>query len=218
MHSINKDGKLVGVNDRWLKEFGYKRQDVLGRKSTEFLSEESRELANRVLPDFWRRGLVRSVGFRFLRKNGEPFDVLLDAEVSPLDSEECGTIAVLRDSADPMQYELASTIIRALQHIRVVERELHYPEGAEHVRELSHVTRRDRAVVAAGAQPTHEALGSFLEMGQDIVHNLRAWVAVLEEGQGASLERQEELTGVVRRIESHLRELLDANNMAHRRD
>ena len=36
MHSIDSDGTLIRVNQRWLERLGYSKNEVLGRKSTEF--------------------------------------------------------------------------------------------------------------------------------------------------------------------------------------
>ena len=33
LHSIDADGILVAVSDRWLEVFGYERNEVIGRKS-----------------------------------------------------------------------------------------------------------------------------------------------------------------------------------------
>ena len=37
MHSIDRDGRIVAVNREWLKRLGYERDEVLGRKSIDFL-------------------------------------------------------------------------------------------------------------------------------------------------------------------------------------
>ena len=36
MHSIDKSGRIVAVNREWLKRLGYERNEVLGKKSTDF--------------------------------------------------------------------------------------------------------------------------------------------------------------------------------------
>src|SRR2546426_15399 len=42
LHSIGEDGRLLAVNDHWLRVMGYERGEVLGRLVTEFVAEESR--------------------------------------------------------------------------------------------------------------------------------------------------------------------------------
>ena len=57
MHSIDSEGRIVNVNDKWLEVMGYDRSDVLNRRSIEFLTEESKKVAvEEILPDFFRTG------------------------------------------------------------------------------------------------------------------------------------------------------------------
>ena len=60
MHSTCPDGRLLRVNRRWLQTLGYDWEDVQGRKSTDFLTEESRLWASQdALPLFLRVGSAR---------------------------------------------------------------------------------------------------------------------------------------------------------------
>ena len=78
MHSIDREGRLVSVNDYWLEALGYQPREVYGRRSTEFLTEASRRYAVEVaLPEFMRTGLARDVEYQMVKKNGEVMDVLL---------------------------------------------------------------------------------------------------------------------------------------------
>jgi len=78
MHSIDIDGRLISVNDYWLEALGYERTEVMGRRSTEFLTEASRRYAFEIaLPDFMRTGVAKVVEYQMEKKNGEVMDVLL---------------------------------------------------------------------------------------------------------------------------------------------
>ena len=80
MHSIDREGKLVSVNDHWLATLAYRRQEVIGRKSTEFLTEASRRYAQQViLPRFFETGYCENVPYQMLTKEGKAIDVLLSA-------------------------------------------------------------------------------------------------------------------------------------------
>lgn len=80
MHSIDNEGRLLHVSDYWLKTLCYERHEVIGRMSTEFLTEESREHALEVvLPRFQREGHCTDVEYQFIRKDGGIIDVLLSA-------------------------------------------------------------------------------------------------------------------------------------------
>jgi hypothetical protein len=54
---------------------------VLGKKSIDFLTEDSRMRAIiDTLLLFWKVGTARSIGYQFVRKDGDVLDLLLDAE------------------------------------------------------------------------------------------------------------------------------------------
>jgi two-component system cell cycle sensor histidine kinase/response regulator CckA len=80
LHSIDPAGRLVNVSDHWLREMGYRREEVLGRRSVEFLTEESRARAvNQVLPEFFRSGEVWDIEYQVIRKDGSLMDVMVSA-------------------------------------------------------------------------------------------------------------------------------------------
>lgn len=80
MHSIDHSGRLVSVSDQWLQTLGYRRDEVIGRYSTEFLTAQSRTYAREVvLPDFMRSGVCDNIEYQFMKKSGEIIDVLLSA-------------------------------------------------------------------------------------------------------------------------------------------
>jgi len=77
LHSINREGRLVDVSELWLQKLGYTREEVLGRPSTDFLTEESARYAREVvLPEFFRAGHCE-VEYQMVRKDGEVFPVRL---------------------------------------------------------------------------------------------------------------------------------------------
>lgn len=80
LHSIDKEGFLVNVSDRWLEMMGYCRDEVIGRRSTAFLTEQSRLYAlEAVLPSFMEKGFCSDVSYQMVRKDGGIIDVLLSA-------------------------------------------------------------------------------------------------------------------------------------------
>jgi|GEM_PF-15459 len=80
LHSIDCNGKLISVSNYWLQILGYERHEVLGRSSTDFLTEESRRYAREViLPRYFKSGVCTDVSYQFVKKNGETIDVLLSA-------------------------------------------------------------------------------------------------------------------------------------------
>jgi len=80
MHSIDRSGRLVSVSDHWLRTLGYRRDEVIGRYSTEFLTEQSRTYAREVvLPGFMHSGVCDNIEYQFVKKSREIIDVLLSA-------------------------------------------------------------------------------------------------------------------------------------------
>ena len=81
MHSIDGGGYLLAVSDFWLETLGYTREEVIGRKLTDFFTEKSRDLAEEtVLPHFFEVGSVKDIPYQLVRKNGEVIDVLISAK------------------------------------------------------------------------------------------------------------------------------------------
>ena len=80
LHSIDENGLLMSVSDAWLAKLGYARDEVLGRRSSDFLTAESREHAVRnVLPEFFRLGRCENVQYQMVCKDGSVIDVFLSA-------------------------------------------------------------------------------------------------------------------------------------------
>ena len=80
LHSIDRDARIVDVNDYWLKTMGYDRSEVIGRKVTDFFTDASRKYAQEIVqPAFFRDGIVKEAAYQFIKKNGDVMNVLLSA-------------------------------------------------------------------------------------------------------------------------------------------
>ena len=79
MHSIEVDGKLSRVSDYWLQKMEYSREEVLGKRSVEFMTAESREKALKILPDFIRSGVASNLEYDFVTKRGKVLNTLLSS-------------------------------------------------------------------------------------------------------------------------------------------
>jgi len=107
LHSIDRNGIVVDVNDYWLKTMGYAQSEVLGRKVTDFYSSASKKYAQDVVqPAFFRDGIAKDISFQFIKKNGDVLDVLLSA-AAELDA--AGNVvrsqAVIEDVTERKQME-----------------------------------------------------------------------------------------------------------------
>ena len=212
MHSIDTSGTLVRVNRRWTETLGYEADEVMGKKSVEFLTEESRDRAiNNTLPLFWRAGHARSIGYRFVRKDDRVVDLLLDAEVYPFPNGNRRSYAVLYHGEDPVERTQASKTLLELRQLTSVwhryEKVLS-PEGTD-------TTESDRQAVERLPEhtlepPASDVVAAFLELAQDTSMSLRAVARVQEELAGAMIEHQPELLLVLKSIDRTLSYLADA--------
>ncbi|HYA73045.1 MAG TPA: PAS domain S-box protein, partial [Roseiarcus sp.] len=88
LQSIDEAGRLIGASDAWLAKLGYKREEVIGRLSSDFLTPQSREHAiKNILPEFFRSGRCENVEYQMVAKDGRVIDVLLS---SILDDDPSG--------------------------------------------------------------------------------------------------------------------------------
>ena len=80
LHSIDPEGRLVSVSDYWVELMGYSRDEVIGRKLTDFFTAASRQVAEtKIIPLFFNTGFLQDIPYQFVKKNGEKIDVLLSA-------------------------------------------------------------------------------------------------------------------------------------------
>ena len=99
VHSIDASGAIVDVSQRWLEILGYSRSEVIGRRSTDFLTEESKAYAvENVLPEFFRTGRCVDVPYQICARDGRILDVLLSAScVRGDDGQVLRSIAIMQD-------------------------------------------------------------------------------------------------------------------------
>lgn len=77
LHSIDHEGRIAEVSDLWLEKLGYTWDEVIGRPSTDFLSEDSARYAREVvLPLFFETGAC-DVEYDMVRKDGDLIPVRL---------------------------------------------------------------------------------------------------------------------------------------------
>ena len=82
LHSIDPQGRLIAVSDAWLAKLGFARDEVIGRRSVDFMTPASRDAAlSDGLPALFRDGRRENAEFEMISKSGETIDVLLSATV-----------------------------------------------------------------------------------------------------------------------------------------
>jgi len=80
LHSIDMQGTIVSVSDYWAEVMGYEKEEVVGKRLTDFFTAASRRHAEEnVFPQFFKTGYCKDVPYEFIKKDGEIIDVLLSA-------------------------------------------------------------------------------------------------------------------------------------------
>src|SRR5690606_19402762 len=79
LHTVDSQGRITNVSERWLETLGYRREEVLGRLITEFMGQETRaELGGSRLADVIATGELENEPRTYVTKAGE----VLEVEVS----------------------------------------------------------------------------------------------------------------------------------------
>ena len=92
MFSTLADGRVIDANDAFLKIFGYSREDVIGRTSTELGMWADPEDRPRLLRQLLRHGSIHNVESTFRMKSGELRRALASVETVELGGERCALI------------------------------------------------------------------------------------------------------------------------------
>ena len=190
MHSIDHDGRLVSVNNHWLRVLGYKRKQVIGRRSTEFLTEASRRYAIEVaLPEFLKTGYAKDVEYQMLKKSGDVIDVRLSAIA---DRDEAGeirrTLAFIDDVTERKRAEQALRELVVLEERNRIAREIHDSIAQGLTGIIWQINALERTVPSAGGLAS-DALDRVRNLAKDSLREARRSVWDLRSGplQGVSL-------------------------------
>lgn len=119
LHSLDSDGRIAQVSDKWLDMLGYTTDEVIGRPLTDFMTPDS---ARRRNEEHWPRllgtGELREAEYKMLTKDGRTLDCVLSA-VAEKDAEGrltktlCGLI-------DISERRLAEEALRQAQKLEAV--------------------------------------------------------------------------------------------------
>ncbi|MBC7952721.1 MAG: PAS domain S-box protein [Rhodospirillaceae bacterium] len=102
-------GKLIAVNDAWLRILGYDHDEVIGRCPWEFHTEQSRAYGEAVVwPEFLKRGQMDAVWGEVLTKTGDVRDVLVSLRADrDADGTIVRTIGAIQDVTEQRRAEKA---------------------------------------------------------------------------------------------------------------
>ncbi len=154
MHSIDEESRIYNVNEKWLEEMGFTREEVIGRKIDFLMTPESAERALREeMPKFWHEGYARDVPYQFVKKDGTVIDVLVHSTATTDPSGRCISLTVVHDVTE--QKRAAAQIATSLKEKEVLLREVHHRVKNNMQVVISLLRLQSRTI---GSEPAREAL------------------------------------------------------------
>ncbi|MCK0209677.1 PAS domain S-box protein [Starkeya koreensis] len=119
LHSLDGNGCIEQVSDRWLDLLGYRRDEVIGRPLTDFMTPDSSRRRNEEhWPQLVGSGELREAEYRLVTKDGRVLDCKLSA-VAERDAQgnilktSCGLI-------DVTEHRAAEEALRQAQKLEAV--------------------------------------------------------------------------------------------------
>ena len=79
--SLDKDGRFLDVNPKWLDVLGYAKEEVIGRRFGDFLAPDFRDHFDRNFPVFKKACVIDGVEFQMVRKDGSHISVSFNGRV-----------------------------------------------------------------------------------------------------------------------------------------
>ncbi len=80
LHTVDGDGKIVTATDHWLQKLGYRRDEVIGRPTTDFFSEADRQrYAGGRLRELLQQGDFNNEERQVVTRDGRVLDLVVSA-------------------------------------------------------------------------------------------------------------------------------------------
>jgi PAS domain S-box-containing protein len=80
LHAVDAKGRIVYVSDHWLRKLGYRREEVIGRPVTDFMSEGTRAaLTQDQLENVIAQGALQNEPRDFVTREGEVIEALISS-------------------------------------------------------------------------------------------------------------------------------------------
>ncbi len=79
LHTVDRDGRIVHVNERWLLKMGYRREEVVGRLVTDFMAADELASDQQAVSDIIAQGELDNEPRSYQTKSGETLETLVSA-------------------------------------------------------------------------------------------------------------------------------------------
>lgn len=95
-HTLNKDKIIIDCNETEAKMLGYRKEEIIGRPVTDFLTEESRLLTEQYFSELKKDTVLKNMKRTFVKKDGTTFPAIINEYA---DFDENGQIITTRSIA-----------------------------------------------------------------------------------------------------------------------
>ncbi len=107
MFSVDAQGRICNVNNKWLEETRYSREAVIGRTLDFMMTPGSaRRALSKMSLKLWKEGHIKDVPFEYVRRDGTVMDVLLNSIVTTDPAGEAVGLSVVTDITERKRAEL----------------------------------------------------------------------------------------------------------------
>lgn len=113
------DGRIVEVNDVFVKESGYSREELIGSTTIALRLWETDAARNSVVQDLKKNGTVRNRHTAFRRRSGETFPANYSAALFTLDNDLC-VISSITDLSERRRAEAALMEVQRLESLGMI--------------------------------------------------------------------------------------------------
>ncbi|MFN3304615.1 MAG: PAS domain S-box protein [Roseateles sp.] len=169
MHSVDPQGRVLSVSNRWLERLGYRREEVLGRSIDDFLTPDSARQVREVhRPALWRDGHVDDCPVQLIGADGRLRDALVSAVAEyDDDGRPLRALALVDDITEEL--ERRAELAREQQMRRQTERHVQaldqlLRERSEMLDVLAHEVRQPLNNASAALQGAAASLAGRGEM------------------------------------------------------
>lgn len=150
LHSIDQAGRIVSVSDYWLETLGYRRDEVVGRLSADFMTDDSRSyVLGTIIPQFLETGRIREAPLQVVARDGRTIDVLLSSEAErDVRGEIVRSLSVMTDISEQRHSAREVESLNASLAARAMDLELANSDLEAFNYTVSHDLRSHLTVIA----------------------------------------------------------------------